>query len=99
MCICPPQWTGENCTDDVDECRVISPCQNNATCVNLLGSYLCVCGDFLAGINCTEDVLECSLDTPVCQNNGTCQEQFGLPPLCGCMEGKLVRYANMPYIS
>ncbi|XP_037693302.1 cubilin [Choloepus didactylus] len=43
FCICPPQWKGPLCSDDVNECEVYSgtplSCQNGATCINTAGSY------------------------------------------------------------
>ncbi|KAB5577253.1 hypothetical protein PHYPO_G00207790 [Pangasianodon hypophthalmus] len=41
-CECLPTWTGENCTEDVDEC-VSSPCPQNLVCVNTRGSFSCEC--------------------------------------------------------
>ena len=42
-CDCPPNYTGENCEIDVDECLDGNPCQNGATCTNTRGSYQCYC--------------------------------------------------------
>lgn len=41
-CECSGGWSGPNCTDDINECMP-RPCQNGATCVDLLDSYQCIC--------------------------------------------------------
>lgn len=43
FCKCPPNWTGSNCDEDVNECSEFAGsdlgCQNGATCTNSPGSY------------------------------------------------------------
>lgn len=39
------------CCTDIDECASM-PCQNNATCNNLLDMYTCDCPDGFEGVNC-----------------------------------------------
>ncbi|XP_066022654.1 uncharacterized protein [Pocillopora verrucosa] len=51
ICLCPDNYTGENCEKDVDECTShIHGCHYNATCNNTDGSYTCKCK---TGFNCT----------------------------------------------
>lgn len=38
---------------DVDECT-LSPCMQNATCENTVGSFICHCDDGLGGLKCDE---------------------------------------------
>ena len=35
-------YTGETCETDIDECDP-DPCENGATCVNLIGEFRCDC--------------------------------------------------------
>ncbi|KAM7390891.1 hypothetical protein PAMA_008881 [Pampus argenteus] len=52
-----------------------NPCQNGATCLNLLNSYHCVCPSNWAGPNCATDVNECQVYSGTfqgCQNGATC---------------------------
>ena len=60
-CSCPPNFTGQMCTTDVDECSVDGGiCMNGGTCKNREGSYACECTRAYTGMNCEEDVDECS---------------------------------------
>ncbi|XP_029134023.2 cubilin [Labrus bergylta] len=52
-----------------------NPCQNGATCLNLLNSYHCVCPSNWAGPNCATDLNECQAYSGTvqgCQNGATC---------------------------
>ena len=43
------------CLKDVDECEFEpSPCQNGATCINTMRSYVCDCETGWIGYNCSE---------------------------------------------
>ncbi|XP_042541866.1 cubilin [Dipodomys spectabilis] len=54
FCICPPQWQGPHCSDDVNECVMgtLMGCQNGATCINTMGSYRCDCSPETYGTQC-----------------------------------------------
>ena len=70
VCSCTEYFTGENCTSDINECSISNPCQNNATCINLHGSFNCVCQDGFTGERCEINIDDCVDIT--CENNGSC---------------------------
>ena len=43
-CICPPEFTGLHCEEDVNEC-LSSPCPESYTCINEINGYKCSCID------------------------------------------------------
>ena len=58
VCMCPNQWTGVNCENDVDECLLgVDPCQNG-TCFNFDGGYNCTCPEGWSGVHCEVDINE-----------------------------------------
>ncbi|XP_068191702.1 protein crumbs homolog 2a isoform X2 [Antennarius striatus] len=69
-CTCLDGLTGDNCTEEVDECRS-NPCvEPRSLCVDQLNSYFCRCPSGYGGWNCRTHVTDC-IDQP-CRNNGTC---------------------------
>ncbi|KAK3583995.1 hypothetical protein CHS0354_000151, partial [Potamilus streckersoni] len=50
-CECPPNFTGNECELDVNECEFY-PCQNGASCNNTIGDYNCHCPSRYTGKNC-----------------------------------------------
>lgn len=66
-CLCPSNWAGPTCEQDVDECAKFKGtelgCQNGAKCVNLPGSYRCECNGQFYGQHCTEQHEDCSLSS------------------------------------
>ncbi|XP_068721032.1 uncharacterized protein [Montipora capricornis] len=71
------------CKQDMNECSP-NPCQNGATCVDLVGSYRCNCKPGYTGNNCQTDINECSPNP--CQNGATCVDLVG-SYRCGCKPG------------
>lgn len=42
VCVCPKGYTGLNCEQDIDECKLSdNACENGAACLNSKGSYRC----------------------------------------------------------
>lgn len=69
-CICPDGLTGDNCTEEIDECQS-NPCSApRSLCVDQLNGYFCRCPEGYGGSNCRTHVTDC-IDEP-CMNNGTC---------------------------
>eukprot|EP00058_Branchiostoma_floridae_P004762 XP_002590250.1 hypothetical protein BRAFLDRAFT_132333 [Branchiostoma floridae] len=70
-CSCMPGYAGPYCEVDVNECNS-DPCQNGATCQDLINGFNCNCTTGWTGETCADDTDECSSDP--CQNNGVCQQ-------------------------
>ncbi|XP_045491488.1 LOW QUALITY PROTEIN: cubilin homolog [Colias croceus] len=91
-CLCPKNWKGENCDEDVNECKMYEGtdlgCQNGATCINRPGSYECICKSGWYGIHCMRKERNCSgNDFEMC-GHGTClQVNTGVGIKCMCDQG------------
>ncbi|CAB3235739.1 unnamed protein product [Arctia plantaginis] len=75
-CLCPQNWEGRDCDEDVNECRNFAGtelgCQNGATCINKPGTYECLCKTGWYGLHCTTKAKDCSSgDFEMC-GYGTC---------------------------
>ena len=91
VCTCTDNYTGENCSD-IDECLADNPCLNDATCVNLVGSFNCTCQEGFTGERCETNIDDC-IDV-VCRNNGTCLDLIN-DFECSCISqysGKLCQW-------
>lgn len=42
-CQCEPGWTGANCNVDINECDILTPCQNDGSCTVSVYSRSDVC--------------------------------------------------------
>jgi|EP01047_Picozoa_sp_COSAG01_P047478 hypothetical protein len=70
---CPQGWEGVTCSREVDECEG-SPCENGATCTDMLAAFSCTCAPGWTGDTCAQktvmgtltdtgtDALECLCD-------------------------------------
>ncbi|XP_009302182.2 uncharacterized protein si:ch73-281k2.5 [Danio rerio] len=85
-CQCPPKWTGQFCTDDVDECRLQpNACQNGGKCSNTRNGYNCECVNGWSGLDCSENIDDCAY-TP-CFAGSTCIDRVA-SFFCSCPPGK-----------
>uniref|UniRef100_A0A4W3K7X0 Cubilin n=1 Tax=Callorhinchus milii TaxID=7868 RepID=A0A4W3K7X0_CALMI len=75
-CLCPNNWKGSTCTDDVDECQIYvgTPlgCQNGATCYNTKGNYSCQCNPEWYGLQCTSKHDDCQGTSKDLCEHGIC---------------------------
>lgn len=46
------RYEGMRCGDNIDECALLIPCQNGATCYDLYGDYECACVPGYSGKHC-----------------------------------------------
>ncbi|EGG19290.1 hypothetical protein DFA_02077 [Cavenderia fasciculata] len=86
ICTCTLQWTGTDCTTDVNECLTLNGgC--NQTCTNTQGGRTCSCGAGYTtsdgGVTC-DDVNEC-----LTANGGCSQTCTNIPGgrTCSCLAG------------
>ncbi|XP_048223975.1 LOW QUALITY PROTEIN: cubilin [Perognathus longimembris pacificus] len=96
FCICPSQWEGPLCSDDVNECAAYSGtlmgCQNGATCINTMGSYRCDCTPETHGKQCEFKYDDCKGVSKERCVHGICEDldrvQDGQPKFsCICEAG------------
>ncbi|XP_032520799.2 cubilin homolog [Danaus plexippus] len=91
-CLCPSNWKGASCNEDVNECRNYAGtdlgCQNGATCINKPGSYECLCRPGWYGLDCTRKAKDCTGgDYEMC-GHGTCVSvTTGEGIKCFCNQG------------
>ena len=78
-------YRGVRCEIEIDECMdtASSPCQNNATCTDLINDYNCTCQPGFAGKNCEENIDEC-MSQPCL--NGKCVDKINAYQ-CDCYPG------------
>lgn len=76
---------GSYCQTEINECDS-SPCQNDAVCKDLIGSYQCQCYEGFQGQNCELNVDDCQPNP--CQNGGTCHDAVN-GFTCSCPPGTL----------
>ncbi|CAH0721455.1 unnamed protein product, partial [Brenthis ino] len=91
-CICPSNWKGPNCDEDINECYNYAGtdlgCQNGATCLNKPGSYECICKPGWYGIDCTRTEKNCSQgDFEMCGHGICVPSTSGEGIRCICNQG------------
>ena len=59
VCQCEAGFGGEDCSVNIDECAP-KPCQNDATCEDLINNYKCHCNPGFEGTNCEINIDECA---------------------------------------
>ncbi|XP_061672133.1 neurogenic locus notch homolog protein 1-like isoform X3 [Syngnathoides biaculeatus] len=85
-CQCQPEFTGQLCTEDVDECQLMpKACQNGGTCHNTYGSFQCVCVNGWTGDDCSENIDDCA--SAACHHGSTCHDRVA-SFFCQCPHGR-----------
>ncbi|XP_049328582.1 protein eyes shut homolog isoform X2 [Astyanax mexicanus] len=83
-CLCPPQFTGVNCSEILGQRNCTRNCRNGA-CVEVSpASYQCRCFTGYTGTFCSEKKSPCG--SSPCRNGGECEER-GETYVCSCLEG------------
>ncbi|KAH3796462.1 hypothetical protein DPMN_150030, partial [Dreissena polymorpha] len=102
-CNCTPSifYDGAQCTQNINECVRLQPCENGGICRDKTPGFDCGCaGTGYTGIYCHEDFDECSVENrpTYCKNNGTC-ENFNGTYNCSCTEGYTGKDCGTPNCS
>ncbi|XP_069787318.1 cubilin [Narcine bancroftii] len=81
FCLCPSNWKGPTCFDDVNECEIHAlACQNGATCINTEGSYSCNCTAEWYGPHCTSKFDDCQDGSQTKCEHGICIDLTRVQP-------------------
>lgn len=83
VCDCPPEFEGDFCENDVDECLVETKCLHG-DCENLVGSFQCHCLPGFSGTECRDRIYYC--DSTPCENGATCEDNEPGNYTCLCTE-------------
>uniref|UniRef100_A0A8C7WP38 Protein eyes shut homolog n=1 Tax=Oryzias sinensis TaxID=183150 RepID=A0A8C7WP38_9TELE len=71
-CLCPPHFTGPNCSEIVGKANCVRVCENG-TCVQMSPtSFKCICGSGFSGPPCEKTKAPC--DPNPCREGGACAE-------------------------
>ena len=84
-CSCPPNYTGAECNEDVNECEM-SLCENNANCTNNFGGFMCECPVGFTGSLCDVNITDPCEQNP-CRNDGSCMNMADETFMCFCPSG------------
>lgn len=72
-CVLAAGFTGDTCEINYDDCQ-LSPCKNNATCIDGVDNYTCICVDGYLGYNCSTEIDECQ--SSPCGDAGVCTDML-----------------------
>ncbi|TRZ01469.1 hypothetical protein DNTS_003937, partial [Danionella cerebrum] len=91
-CRCRQGYSGRNCEEIIDFCKLLSiDCLNEGLCLNLVGGYNCFCAPGWKGEFCQYLENACMAYPNRCMNGATCisMSQPTAPPhyMCTCLPG------------
>ncbi|XP_065815558.1 protein eyes shut homolog [Labrus bergylta] len=85
-CLCPPHFTGVNCSEVVGKENCDRICENGKCAEVSTTSFKCVCDSGFSGPPCEKRRAPC--DPNPCRNGGTCEENLkGFTSECVCADG------------
>ncbi|HSC87893.1 MAG TPA: hypothetical protein VLC09_11505 [Polyangiaceae bacterium] len=88
-CECLPGFTGDGCSEDVNECLDDSACGEGASCINATGSFACLClDDYVRTPGGCEIIDECAANATPCASGASCSDTSDALPTCTCPAGK-----------
>ncbi|XP_051945836.1 protein eyes shut homolog [Xyrauchen texanus] len=98
-CRCQQGFSGKNCEEVIDFCKLFSiNCLNEGLCLNLVGGYNCLCAPGWMGEFCQYVDNACLAYPNRCINGATCisMSQPSAPPhyTCTCLPGYTGRYCE-----
>ncbi|CAG2242592.1 unnamed protein product [Mytilus edulis] len=70
QCICKAGYTSKNCTEEIDECLRLYPCEHGGTCTDKVADFECSCREGWTGKRCETPIEYCA-PSP-CLNGGVC---------------------------
>ncbi|XP_055875332.1 uncharacterized protein LOC106069146 isoform X3 [Biomphalaria glabrata] len=88
ICMCEPGYTGQNCTEDIDDCALNQHgCLYNGSCINNINNYTCSCNSGFQGTHCEIRPNLCSSNGCLEKDGGFCVEDYlNLNYRCVCGE-------------
>ncbi|UMM39588.1 hypothetical protein L5515_016577 [Caenorhabditis briggsae] len=90
-CTCPIGFTGENCEENVNDCKYVD-CGKNGYCLDGIDDAKCICNNGFSGEHCEHANDEC--EGTECHNGGKCVKN-GEKVTCKCEKQWMGDYCNV----
>ncbi|EGT59406.1 CBN-CRB-1 protein [Caenorhabditis brenneri] len=92
-CTCPAGFTGENCEENVNDCKYMD-CGKNGYCLDGIDGSSCVCNNGFTGDHCEHATDEC--EGTDCHNGGRCVKE-GEKVTCKCDGSWMGDHCNVTF--